>query len=1054
MASAGTPGYSLWVSARAWLLLLVLGGAVAACRYQPIVLQGVDCDPSLDPSCPTEVPGSDGAGGADPSDPGSDGEPVPGDSEPGDPAPTPCACALGEICVAEVCNGAPTVAVPAGVIVEAGQTATLEAIVSDPDGDALTVTWTLASCLPAVGSTQTGSSFELDAALDSLPGECAATVSVSDEHQTVVRVVMVTVAAQLVGTYVHSGASCLNADYVDGLGSPQGTPAKPWCTLVQGLEAARALDAPVVYVSNVLQDSGSWLEVDAQDVEVIGGYEVTSGGWVHHGARTPVHIQYAADSGWKLWDYKPGEGPRPKITLRHFEVYRSSRCPAYCALISIEDVEATLDDVVLGEPGAAVPFERSSSATFVALSIEGKHSAQGTKATVQHSVIHGARAVDANADLLADNPTPTSYGIWAGPSAGASLELVLTDATVHGGEAAKLAAALHTTGVSQATLERTILDTQTAMLGGELGFGWLDGTNELLPTPDESCAGTEPCGGSSVVSISSSTITLDGYAVAVGLAAQGTDALSASAVDASVVGEVFAGGVWTVGAGASFASAVSIDRDSSFDVSALARRNYAAWPYTGAVGVLDGLFDEALGTIELVGSTGVEITGAAFSVHVLVPVSMPRIAAGALLVGTDSAILDGISLTVAGTRKAIGSASGVATVAGVWTLGTQSVLIRGAAIELASNLGVVRVSPLLDGAPLSGTAYVHGSSKLVWTANNITSIIDGTATPTERSCARAMNTRELAVESNVLACRLDASEGGVVPQLWLLDTQGATVLGNVLSGEVGQDAPSFTAVGLRDGKDGADEASPTWGSTLLAVERNVVHLTATVGRSAAVGMWLGAVSYAGPVANNAVVLMGADVAAGLRVTGPAQVALHHNTVRLGPTVANNPNGAAAAIHVVLPQGVFDRRVAIANNILELDDRQKAYHVLEQARVVASRLYVYAGNMLIRPSSPVHQPSPYAHSSGMIFPPSAATPVSLGPDLDVALEGNALEQPPNNVEVVASPFCAQPGAFHVVGPAGSLYTVASRVPPGDIDAEPRDGTPSTGADQFVWPGFCP
>lgn len=712
----------------------------------------------------------------------------------GDTTSSERACVTGTSCSEGACvtNGAPTARIARasdGVLrVAANTSVTLSGREStDPDGDVLTYAWSFEGACGAQGAALDASDLTVDTSLVT-SGDCAVTLVVRDplgERGDATA----TLTLRNIGAFVaRSVGSCVVFD--DASQDEQGTRTRPFCSLADGIDAARELSISEVSVAaDVTYVVTSGLELDG--VALVGGYDPAT--WQRNSVRTLI----VAETNFAEPVLSLIGGA---VIVDGIEVQRNAACGGACSVVSIGDAQTRLVNVAVRGNGQA------SAGRLVGVSTRTTSTTASVTMTTSVVNLMNARSL---------------IGVELSGPFTASIE---NDSTIEVSVAAALAVGVDVTGRTRLTLDTTSVSA-TGADSAAFVAGLVDGRNDAVTGALGGCGTQVSCLGSTSLTLRNSVSIEGGKATsAYGGLLLGSSAVSITDSSLRVSESGTARGLLTMDVtGRMTVASTTIRADG---IAAGAEDTV----YAFADGVSDG---------SRVGNGSADLQfGPGVTLETRVPsgAEIENIV-GMLLAGTRDSTFNGVEATVAGSNT-----SSIIAAAAV-TYGTNNVTIAGGTFRITGVRGNGRIASYFDGCAAAGTDFGAAACATGVFKSNALDIsgvfFDGEllgrtgASPVRRFCVLLGGTTDARFENNTIACtpEISGTASDLNVMLWTHNTTGVRLIHNHIdrSTRVSNGSQRTYVVGILDGRYPSLSATSQAGlgvlaSASLTVDRNYVRL--------------------------------------------------------------------------------------------------------------------------------------------------------------------------------------------------------------------------------------
>ena len=574
-----------------------------------------------------------------------------------------CSYRAGDTCDGDVCVNHAPIAVISGVASDgalrvggAGEVLISARQSSDPDGDVLTFTWTAsAPCDVAVVSDLNSQELRLDNL--AVGSTCEVGLVVSDGRGLFASASAMLVVRDVGGFVTVNTLQCV-ATFDPDSDAPQGTPATPFCSVAQGLVAARTFHLAEVSLEAGLHGLAGPVTIDFP-VRITGGYTRSATAWpIASGSRSTLELRQPTGS---FADAELVASGGVILELHNLTVRRSGACRAACALVRANRASVELLTVTLGaEEVTTIPSANDAPGrTYASLQLDALDEPT-------HHLIAENLAIFGSANAA------VSYGILVkGPAA-----VQVTGLTVY--ERAQVSAGVRTSRAGAVSIAGATFDIQPPTAVGSRGYAVLDGERATVSLG--SCPPTVAvCDGSESLTVTDSDIVVNGADQVFGVAALGTGQVAVTGGSITVNGQQAWGVLTTAVRGATLDELVT-------DVTT---RRFRGSIEAFGVGYSDN-FDDS--NADAAGSETISVTRAQIDVHIAGD-SITQ-AAGVNLVRSSTVNLDGAFIRVTGESHL---ASIVNEVAGIRLLTTQNVSVANGSIEVSALRAVEGIVGIADG---------------------------------------------------------------------------------------------------------------------------------------------------------------------------------------------------------------------------------------------------------------------------------------------------------------------------------------------------------------------
>lgn len=916
------------------------------------------------------------------------------------------ACASGQSCTASGCNAPPVAEIeddaPELYRLELSTVTLSGEGSSDPDGDPLRFSWTIAGACTIAGARDTA---RVSVVLPAAPeGPCTLALQVSDgTFDDEANVTLTLVSEDTFGTFVDNARSGCVDDPIDlTLDTEQGTAATPWCRIALGIEAARVLGLGQVSVSDE-----TYVEAFTIDdgITVTGGFERSGDDLLPNftGNRTTVDLEDERGVGFA------GSGGK----LERFEVLPAEDCDDFCAGVSGDGLRIELSEVFVGRVGED-PRDTPAAGIYV-------------RSERTESVFVDIREVEVVAPLS----SAISWGILIDGRDSRGVGGILQNSAVRAARGDAASYGVRLLGTDGLTLDAVTVDNELAATLAPRSWGVADGStrsSEDFPCDDAE----EVCSGSLDLTLRDCTMVIEGIELAVALALDGS-------VDTRVTDS--AGGdpdYSAVATGMGAAIALQLTGARNVDVAGSNTLQLRA-TVTGTAGSAIGILalSPVLSRVHRLDLQDLRIETVASAT------ATDATLFGVNLAGIEDSVIGGCA--VSQTVELGGQAD---RVVGARTFGSDAVAIRGCNFSSLHDGAIAGENfALLDGVINDAGTIESSSSDLSITNNNFASELrSGYA-----GCIGLFGTTDAEIAGNQVACLAESEPWTGIA---LLGTEGVQVADNVI--ESPENPSGVTSVGLLAGYSttgpvGLDlppfpvgTASVTLiGNGGLDVQRNT-FLRPSAGTYQSLVIVGPATSEKNNVANNSVRLRPSPGSTGILLLDTDAVVVH-NTV--SDLTTNTDDGASGIGYAHVPFLSF--RAArplpvLANNHFHAPGASGAVpYYWNLGSVEARAPVVFAGNTAYTesPSAPFLWRS---DSSAIDYPAlqlsedSDSLPDYLQTlaDPDRVLDGNARR---------AWSLCSD--EVHLAGAVPELTERTPAVNDGLVPFEDFDGEPRGTTDHF-------
>ncbi|MBI5509477.1 MAG: hypothetical protein HY903_12065 [Deltaproteobacteria bacterium] len=1044
---------------RVALCLTLLGGG---CRYQPYAL-------AMSPACDA----NDGLGPC-------------GVGETCFLAPEQAMCKCGETrtfggpacetprtCLADqICNAPPTAAISGApdLLLAADNAVLIDGGDSDDlDGDPLTYAWTLSGdCVATPPAVTDAAQLALTTAGPAT--SCSVSLTVSDGHGT--DTVTASIGIISVGAHVRqaaSGVSCLSLTPELATAGGNGLKDTPWCTIADGLSAARDFGLTRVSVYQTAPGTAyveDQLQIGA-GIEVVGGLADTGAeNWTEAAdARSAIESQSVHGIV-----FLPGNG----AVLRRVVVYRGNACTSDCSLVLGDDASFTIDASRLGADGQGAKLTSAPGLKAWTLG------ARGALSTLTLT----------NSEIFLPGVARAAVGVALEGLRGASSTLsgititgLAVDASVAVGLRLRWSRDVILGAGPRGPSSITVEAADNAPSKSEV-FGILDGN--CLDLTIDSCLQGSVCDGSTRVSVGGTRVIVGNFVdTAVGIAffdssdSRVTSVAGGQPVTIGASGTRRSTGVWTAKSdGTQIVSGV----DRGITISAY--QGSTLFAAANAVGIMVGLQDESVSPptpVVDVPTYTLVIRGTNVSVQANASPVAPGALVGVLVVGAEQAQVDGNQIVL---NTGYAGASGVPdTLAGIWSLATTGLGVSGNSISAFTGTGASATTAMadyIDGDPHAAAPPFWGSAALEVTANKLQGAFTQPAGAASlAACTLLLGTNGALVAENTYGCLLSlagATDLSELHQVWLLDTATTSIADNLFGPTPANAHVASTSLSkgrntaIRDGRYSKDIAAPALAlaSADLEIRGNLIYAFGSPTFSEMVGIHLDHAPLSAPAAADIVRVVDNAV-----LTGPAlggsppwtsigvklengAVSLVHNTIHggrcandFGNSICVPPNHTTGIAIVRDPSST--PAVLLANNLILTGEGEATKYALVDDNAVLSvdppvlSVAVRLTNAFVLDTNGAGSVCGYGVRSGSIIDCVTDTVCILTGWCPVAL--------------VTAPLCADgvhldptsAGVTDLIGTGDPAESAAA-----DIDGEPRpgqNGTLDIGADE-VTTTTCP